>query len=119
MLATGGLTGGGLTFNDAPRGDGRRAGERGTHTPAPQATGAGHGPTRRGGSATVASGGRRGRSRGGGGRVPDGDGETPLAPWLFAAGDVTVNRENDGLADASFAAGCRAGAGGRPARAKG
>ncbi len=111
VLATGGLTGGGLTFEATLREvtAGAPVWTR-THAPVPQATGAARGadPARwfgDGGERADAAGIRVGE----GGRVLDGDGETPLAPWLFAAGDVTVNRENDGLADA-LAAGQRAGA---------
>lgn len=42
------------------------------------------------------------------GRPVASDGVTPVAPWLFAAGDVTVPRDGEGLAGA-LAAGVRAG----------
>lgn len=111
VLATGGLTGGGLRF-DATLTEvtaGAPVWTR-THVAVPGATGAARGADPMqwfgdGGELADAAGVRVGE----GGRVLDGDGETPLASWLFAAGDVTVNRPGDGLADA-LAAGARAGA---------
>jgi glycine/D-amino acid oxidase-like deaminating enzyme len=110
VLATGGLSGGGLVFDATLREAtaGAPVWTR-THVPIPKATGAARGadPVRwfgDGGDRAEAAGVRVGDRC----LVLDGDGESPLAPWLFAAGDVTVNREGDGLADA-LAAGCRAG----------
>jgi len=111
VLATGGLSGAGLAF-DATLHEvtaGAPVWTR-SHVRVPGATGAARGadPTRWFGDAgdRADAAGVRVNDRG---LALDGDGSTPLAPWLFAAGEVTVNREGDGLVDA-LAAGQRAGA---------
>jgi hypothetical protein len=110
VLATGGLSGAGLAFESTLREAtaGAPVWTRG-HVRVPSATGAARGadPVRWFGDAgdrADAAGVRVNEL----GRVLDADGQSPLCPWLFAAGDITVNREGDGLVDA-LAAGQRAG----------
>ena len=110
VVATGGLVGGGLVFDDSLR----------------EATADGPVWTRdrqrvlaRAGAARGADpvewfDAHTGRAKGAGlrvdgsGRVLDADGETPLGEWLYAAGEVCSGRGGDGVADA-LAEGARVG----------
>ncbi|MBL8605493.1 MAG: FAD-binding protein [Myxococcales bacterium] len=111
VLATGGLVGGGLRFASVleectaglPVWTAR-------HERILSATGAA-----RGADPVEWFAPREGRAFGAGlrldaaGRVLDADGQTRVAPWLFAAGEVALARDGDGIAGA-LASGHRAGA---------
>lgn len=110
VLATGGLSGGGLVFEGSLR----------------EATADAPVWTRDRKRVLVAGGAARGadpvewfdehtgRARGAGlrvnaeGRVLDADGETPMGEWLYAAGEVSAGRGGEGVADA-LAEGARVG----------
>jgi len=111
VIATGGIAGGGLSFDDTlvettaglpvwtrthERVLTRSGAARGTDSIAWFAEGSGR----------VHGAGVRVDDRG---RVLANDGATPVAPWLFAAGEVAVPRFGEGVAGA-LAAGARAGA---------
>ncbi len=110
VIATGGIAGGGLSFEDTlvETTAGLPVWTR-THERIPERSGAARGADSQ---AWFAEG--TGRVRGAGVRVDDrgrvlaSDGVSPVAPWLFAAGEVTVPRFGEGIAGA-LAAGARAG----------
>jgi len=110
VLATGGLVGGGLVFEETLReaAAGAPVWTRDRRRVLSRAGAA------RGADPVEWFDEHTGRARGAGlrvdpsGRVLDGDGETPLGEWLYAAGEVCNGRGGDGVADA-LADGARAG----------
>lgn len=110
VLATGGLAGGGLVFEGSVR---EATADAPVWTRDRRRVLPGGGSVR-GADPADWFDEHTGRAKGAGvrvdgeGRVLDADGETPLGPWLYAAGEVCAGRGDEGLADA-VAAGARAG----------
>ena len=110
VLATGGLVGGGLVFDDSLR-EATLGGPVWTRDRRRVLARAG---STRGADPAEWFDEHTGRVRGAGvrvdaaGRVMGADGETPLGEWLYAAGEVCVGRGGDGVADA-LADGARVG----------